>query len=274
MMNRTVDMQALQENPPIFAPKGFFKEDYKKIFPGIICEYGDELSPDKITPMQFASGTYLNDITYISDLMAEISGVFPNMAGADETKAKTATEISTKAQGQLTRLSMSIDSINQGLIIPVVKNVAKLLADFKTGDEDIYIDNGSNKETVTINDSIRKGDYDYTYSDRSATTERSNKADMVVGACQQFAQFMPLDAEKLFVWYMGQKDVENPERFIQQQQLLEPEVQQALMQNPQLAPIIEQMQQNVLAQKQQQAGNAAPQNYQDDTNIPQGAGAE
>ena len=54
-------------------------------------------------------------------------------------KAKTATEISTKAQGSInTFISMLIDTINQGLIIPNVKKVAKLCADFKTGDETIY----------------------------------------------------------------------------------------------------------------------------------------
>lgn len=71
--------------------------------------------------------------------MSEVSGIFPNMAGADEHNAKTATEISTKTQGQLTRLSMLIDTINQYAVIPDVKKVAKLRADFKSGVEQILI---------------------------------------------------------------------------------------------------------------------------------------
>ena len=43
--------------------------------------------------MEFAVSVFLQDITFLSDLMAETSGIFPNMAGADEQKAKTATEI-------------------------------------------------------------------------------------------------------------------------------------------------------------------------------------
>lgn len=276
LMNRTCDMQTLQECPPIYAPKGFFDEAEIKLYPGKIIEFGDNLSPDKITPMEFSAQIFLNDITFISDLMAEVSGIFPNMAGADESRAKTATEISTKAQGQLTRLSMMIDIINQGLIVPIVKKVAKLCADFKSGQENIFVNKGDQKETITIDDNIRKGEYRYTYSDRTATTERSNKADLVVNACKEFAQFISLNGQELFTWYMEQKDVENPERFLQVQQLLEPEVQEALMNNPQLAPIIQQMQEQVLAQKQQQqpsGQNTEPQAAISEASNPQEANA-
>ena len=175
LMNRTCDMQTLAENPPLYAPKGFFDEDEVKLYPGKIIEFGDNLSPSEIKAMEFAVSVFLQDVTFLSDLMAEVSGIFPNMAGADESKAKTATEISTKAQGQLTRLSMLIDTINQDLIVEDVKKVAKLCADFKTGNEDIFVDNGNNKETITITDQIRQTEYKYTYSERTAITERSNK---------------------------------------------------------------------------------------------------
>ena len=276
LMNRTCDMQTLQENPPIYAPRGFFDDEEIKLYPGKIIEFGDDLSPSNITPMEFAVSVFLNDITFLSDLMAEVSGIFPNMAGAEESGTKTATEISTKTQGQLTRLSMLIDCINQGLIVPVVKKVAKLCADFKTGTEDVFVSRGDIKETVLINDNIRRGDYKYTYSDRTATTDRSNKADLVVKASKEFAQFIPLNGQELFTWYMEQKDVENPERFLQTQQLLEPEVQQALMNNQQLAPIIAQMQQQVNAQKQQKQAkktNNSNQAVLQDSNIPQGVNA-
>ena len=239
LMNRTCDMQTLQENPPLYAPKGFFDEEDVKLYPGKIIEFGDQLSPGQIKAMEFSVSVFLNDITFLSDMMAEVSGIFPNMAGADESKAKTATEISTKTQGQLTRLSMLIDTINQDLIVEDVKKVAKLCADFKSGDEDIYVDNGNNKETITITDTIRQADYRYTYSDRTATTERSNKADLVAETAERFSKFMPLNAPELFTWYMEQKDVENPERFLQQQDTIPIEIQQMLMQNPQIKQMVE-----------------------------------
>lgn len=247
LMNRTCDMQALTENPPLFAPRGFFTEEEIELYPGKIIEFGDSLNPAEIKPMQFASNIYLNDISVLSDLMAEVSGIFPNMAGADENKAKTATEISTKAQGQLTRLSMLIDTINQDFIIPVVKNVAKLCADFKSGEETILINNGNKKEVITIDDNIRQSEYRYTYSDRTASVERVNKADKVVGAAERFAQFVPLNGTEIYTWYMEQNDVENPERFIQQGTKMPQEVTDMLMQNPQvqqLCAAVEQAKQN------------------------------
>ena len=261
LMNRTCDMQTLAENPPLYAPKGFFDEDEVKLYPGKIIEFGDNLSPSEIKAMEFAVSVFLQDVTFLSDLMAEVSGIFPNMAGADESNAKTATEISTKAQGQLTRLSMLIDTINQDLIVEDVKKVAKLCADFKTGNEDIFVDNGNNKETITITDQIRQAEYKYTYSDRTATTERSNKADLVAQAVERFAQYVPLNVPEIFTWYMEQKDVENPERFLQTEDTIPMEVQQILMNNPEMRTLIEGIKQQVEAQKQ----GITPQNEQTNT---------
>lgn len=263
LMNRTCDMQALSENPPIYAPEGFFDDDEVKLYPGKIIEFGDNLSPSAIQQMQFSVQIFLQDISFLNEIMAEVSGIFPNMAGADEGSAKTATEISTKTQGQLTRLSMLIDIINQGLIVPDVEKVAKLCADFKSGEENIFVNKGNEKETITIDDNIRKAQYRFTYADRTATTERSNKADLIVSACERFAQFVPLNATELFTWYMEQKDVENPERFIQQQAQLPQELQEALMQDPR----IQEMAQMVEANKEN--GGEAPQNVVPDASIPQ-----
>lgn len=267
LMNRTCDMQTLQENPPIYAPKGFFDDEEVLLYPGKIIEFGDNLSPSEIKAMEFSVSVFLNDITFLSDMMAEVSGIFPNMAGADEAKAKTATEISTKAQGQLTRLSMLIDTINQDLIVEDVKKVAKLCADFKSGDEDIFVDNGNNKETITITDGIRQAEYRYTYSDRTATTERSNKADLVAEAAERFANFVPLNAQELFTWYMEQKDIENPERFLQQQDTIPIELQQMLMQNPQIKQMVEMFEQQ--KQNQQETGAEKPSAVIPDASIPQ-----
>lgn len=267
LMNRTCDMQTLQENPPIYAPKGFFDDEEVQLYPGKIIEFGDNLSPSQIKAMEFSVSVFLNDITFLSDMMAEVSGIFPNMAGADEAKAKTATEISTKAQGQLTRLSMLIDTINQDLIVEDVKKVAKLCADFKSGDEDIFVDNGNNKETITITDGIRQAEYRYTYSDRTATTERSNKADLVAEAAERFAKFVPLNAQELFTWYMEQKDIENPERFLQQQDTIPIELQQMLMQNPQIKQMVEMFEQQ--KQNQQETGAENPSAVIPDASIPQ-----
>ena len=266
LMNRTCDMQALAENPPIFAPKGFFKDEEVKLFPGKIIEFGDSLNPNEIKQMEFAVSVFLNDITFLSDIMSEVSGIFPNMAGADETKAKTATEISTKTQGQLTRLSMIIDTINQ-LIVSDVKKVAKLCAFFKSGTEKVFVNSGNKKEVINIDDKIRNQEYRYTYSDRTATTERSNKADLIVQAIKQFAEFLPLNLPEVFTWYMEQKDVENPERFLQQQNTMPIELQEMLMQDPRMQAVVQEFLNNKEMEKQ--GLNDKVKNYIPDSSIPQ-----
>jgi hypothetical protein len=254
MLRRTMDMQSLTENPPQFVAKGFYGEhpDDIELHPGKIIEYDQGLYPSlPIKQMEFAVNVFSDDLAYLGDLTSEISGIFPNMAGASESDRTTATEISTKVEGQLTRLKMLLDIINQYLILDNVKKVAKLKANFTFGNETVYINNENNPENVEITDEIRQGDYRYTYADRSATSERYNFADMVGQAVQMFIKSgLQLNIDEFFKWYMEQKGVENPERFVMDMNTISPEVQQALLQNEQLAPIIQEMENRVELAKQ------------------------
>ncbi len=220
LLNRTCNLQSLNENPPLLAPEGFFDEDEIELYPGKIIEYGDNLSPTAaFQQMSFNPTVFLQDISFLNDLMAEVSGIFPNMIGAVEaTGTKTATEINTKSQGQMTRLSMLVDTINQDFILPNVEKVAKLCADFKSGVETVFINKENQPETISIDDEIRQAEYKYTYSDSSNTTLKSEQADMLVTAVEKFAQKLKLNLEEIFLWYFEQKGVDNPERFLAQEQ--------------------------------------------------------
>jgi len=267
IMRRTMNLQSLTENPPVLSPKGFFGDEPDDIdlYPGKVIEYDQQMYQDSaVTPLKFEVNVFANDMSYIDDLISEISGIFPNMAGASENDRTTATEISTKVEGQLTRLKMLLDVINQGLILADVKNIAKLKANFTFGEETIFVNNNNQPENVTINDEVRQADYRYTYADRSATNERFNYVDMVAQAIQMFVKSgLQVNLEEVFTWFMEQKGVEDPERFLNIQQFLSPETQQALMNNPMLAPIIQQMEQNVAMAKQgqqpQEGGGEMPQ---------------
>ena len=218
LLNRTCNLQSLNENPPLLAPEGFFDEDEIELYPGKIIEYGDNLTPTAaFQQMNFNPTVFLNDITFLNDLMAEVSGIFPNMIGSVETSAaKTATEINTKAQGQMTRLSMLVDIINQDFIIPNVEKVAKLCADFKSGVETVFVNKENQPETIEIDDSVRQADYKYTYSDRSNTTLKSEQADLLVQAVEKFKSAgLNINLEEVFIWYFEQKGVENVERFLE-----------------------------------------------------------
>lgn len=216
LMNKTCDLQALNENPPLLAPEGFFDEDEIKLYPGKIIEYGDNLSPTAaFKQLTFNSNIYLQDISFLNDLMAEVSGIFPNMIGAVETStAKTATEINTKTQGQMIRLAMLVDTINQDLIVPNVEKVAKLCANFKSGIETIFVNHENQQEIIEIDDSVRQGDYKYMYSDSSMLNQKAEQADIVIQAVEKFASVIPLNLQEIFVWYFEQKGVDNPERFL------------------------------------------------------------
>lgn len=255
MLRHQIDLSSLNENKPCYAPKGFFGEDPGdvEIHPGKIIEYDGNLQIQKPEFITFEQTAFINDLSYLDDLMSEISGIFPNMAGAAEKDRTTATEVSTKVEGQLTRLKMLLDCINQNLILSDVKNVAKLKANFTFGTETIYVNKDNNPENVEVDDEVRQADYRYTYADRSATSERFNYVDMIAQAGQMFLKSgLPLNLEEFFKYYMEQKGVENPERFLMQQNLIAPEVQQALLENPQLAPVIQEMQNRVEMAKQGQ----------------------
>lgn len=216
LLNRTCNLQSLNENPPLLAPEGFFNEDEIELYPGKIIEYGDNLSPTAaFQQLSFNPSVFIEDISFLNDLMAEVSGIFPNMIGAVEaTGTKTATEINTKTQGQMTRLSMLVDTINQDFIIPNVKKVAKLCADFKTGVEMVFVNKENQQEMIEIDDAVRQADYKYTYSDSSNATLKSEQADMLVTAVEKFAQHIDLNLQEIFIWYFEQKGVDNPERFL------------------------------------------------------------
>lgn len=238
LFNRTLNMQALSENPPLLAPEGFFTQEEINLYPGKIIEYGDNLSPSAaFKQLTFEHTVFSNDISFLDSLMSEVSGIYPSMIGIDEDSVKTATEITTKTQGQMTRLAMLLDIINQYLIIPNVKNVAKLCADFKSGIETVFINKNNQKELIEIDDSVRQADYKYTYSDRTMINEKSNKADLLVQAIDKFSQKIALDLPEIFVWYFEQKGVENPERFLTQNTQIP---QQPVTETPQVPASVEQ----------------------------------
>lgn len=244
MLNQTIDLQALNENKPLLAPKGFFSEEEIEMYPGKIIEFDPALfSQSSVQPINFETTIYQNDIQYLSEMMSEVTGIFPNMVGNEESNRRTATEISTKVQGQTTRLSMTLDVIQQYYIIPVIKNVAKMNANFNFGNKNILTDNDNKREEVLIDDSVRQGNYKYSYKDRNAINERFNYADMVILAVERFAKAgVPVDTVSSFKWYLEQKGVENPEKFLRQQFEIPLPVQEQLMQIPMVQQMVQQHQ--------------------------------
>lgn len=225
-LNKTINMQYLSENPPLLAPEGFFDDDEIALYPGKIIEYGDNLtSTEAFKQLSFDTKIFLNDIEFVDSLMCEVSGIFPSMIGTQENISKTATEINTKTQGQLTRLSMMLDIISQYFIIPAIKNIASLSANFKMGREIVFVNKDNMSEEIVIDDSVRQSEYKYTYADRNVLNDKYNNADMIVQSVEKFSSLIPLNVQEIFLWYFEQKGVENPERFLSQETQVQQDVQ-------------------------------------------------
>ena len=67
-----------------------------------------------------------NDAKKLSDVLVEVK----EKTNAQTNTSKTATEINTKVQGQLTRLSMMLDIINQYFILPDIKNIVNRIREY------------------------------------------------------------------------------------------------------------------------------------------------
>ena len=167
-VNLQNDAQALNLNPPAYAPEGFFKENKVKLFPGKQVEYKQGLEdPSAIIKMNFPLFSNENIIQYYDSTASNVSGIFPNMQGQQEAHRATATEINVKVQGQTTRLAKTLDTIKQNVIVPMVSKVAELEANMKFGDETVLVNVFGQKMLKRVGDIVRQGNYEYKYTDNS-----------------------------------------------------------------------------------------------------------
>lgn len=172
-VNLQNDAQSLNLNPPAYAPEGFFKENKVKLYPGKQVEYKQGLEdPSSIIKMSFPLLSNESIIQYYDNIASNVSGIFPNMQGQQETKNATATEISIKVQGQTTRLSKTLDTLKQNGIVPMVTKVAELEANMKFGDENILINTLGKKFFQKIGDVVRQGNYEYKYTDNTGIQKK------------------------------------------------------------------------------------------------------
>lgn len=172
-VNLQNNAQALNLNPPAYAPEGFFKEKIIKLFPGKQVEYKQGLEdPSAIIKMSFPLIKNEDLIQYYDATASNVSGIFPNMQGQQEFRSATATEINVKVQGQTTRLSKTLDTIKQNLIVPMVEKVAELEANMKFGVEKIHLNLNGIPQNREIDDAVRQGNYEYKYTDNSGIQKK------------------------------------------------------------------------------------------------------
>ena len=220
-VNLQNDAQALNLNPPAYAPEGFFKDKTIKVSPGKQIEYKLGLEdPTAIIKMQFPLISNENIIQYYDSTISSVSGIFPNMQGQDEANDVTATEIKVKVQGQTTRLAKTLDSIKQNGIVPMVTKVAELDANMKFEDETIYTMVDGQRVTQTIGDTIRQGNYEYKYTDNTGIQRKIAKNQELI---QLLAQVwndpaVPLNKIEITKDVLANADFENTDKYFMENQ--------------------------------------------------------
>ena len=220
-VNLQNDAQALNLNPPAYAPEGFFKDKTIKVSPGKQIEYKLGLEdPSAIIKMQFPLISNENIIQYYDSTISSVSGIFPNMQGQDEANDVTATEIKVKVQGQTTRLAKTLDSIKQNGIVPMVTKVAELDANMKFEDETIYTIVDGQRVTQTIGDTIRQGNYEYKYTDNTGIQRKIAKNQELIQILSQVWNdpAVPLNKIEITKDVLANADFENTDKYFMENQ--------------------------------------------------------
>ena len=212
LVNVASDVQKLTANPPQLSPEGLFNEENTEkdgnliLEPGKIIEYTDILEGKQPTQISVSANGIDGLLNLFSQKLSDTSNVSNFMYGNVTDTKRTATELSLVDKGASAQTSKEIDIINQDLTIPMIKNVAELLAMFKSNDDYIYTQEKGKNIEYKITQEIREAEYNYIYEDRNALENRKAKLqqlyDVFVGAMQIPELAQKIKWEEVFVTYL------------------------------------------------------------------------
>ena len=223
LANTAMDVQKLRANPPVWAPEGLFDEDNTNkdgsvpISPGKVLEFKNNFSGQLPTPVTL-SGEGINDlISFSEQKISDLTSVSNFMYGNVTDTKRTATELSLVDKGASAQTSKELDIINQDLTIPMIENVAELLAMFKDGTDYVYTKEQGKDVEYTITNAIRQAQYEYVYEDRNAIENRKQKFDQVFSMMQAAGQnaqlFQMFDWKETYTTGFEMLGFDNPDKF-------------------------------------------------------------
>lgn len=181
LTNCAFDIQKLTANPPVWANENLLNDDNTdkdgnvKLAPGKFIKYREDYNGGTPTPYALSSNGIAELLGLLDQKIAEISNVSAVSTGTIESDKRTATELSLADKGATAQSSKEMDIINQDLTIPMVKNVAELLAMFKDGTDYVYAQEKGKNIEYKITNEIRQAEYNYIYEDRNAMNDRKSK---------------------------------------------------------------------------------------------------
>lgn len=210
-------------NPVWLSPKKMLDKDVK-IKAGKVIEYeADALAKTPLRPerLDFSKAlTGFDFISYFKSLIERATGIFKNMVGSEESKAKTATETQAVVAGQSTRQNRITDKIYSNIIIPTIEKTADTIANESFGTEKIYqFDTSRNTgENIEVTDETRNGNYRYIYTDSKSKTERLVRYKEILATIKEFMQDTEMrkktDIVELFKMTMENFDFDNTGRVL------------------------------------------------------------
>lgn len=223
LTNTAMDVQKLKANPPCWANEKLYnsmntnKDGTIPLAPGKVLKYKDDYTgtlPSRVD----VSGEGINDLLALSDQkISDLTSVSNFMYGNVTDTKRTATELSLVDKGASAQTSKELDIINQDLTIPMIQNVAELLAMFKDGTDYVYTKEQGKDIQYTITNAIRQGQYNYVYEDRNAIENRKQKFDQALQLMQAAAQnpelFQMFDWKETFTTAFEMLGFDNPDKF-------------------------------------------------------------
>ena len=223
LINVAADLQKLRANPPSFADESLFDDDNTnkdgsvELAPGKIIKVKSDFNgmmPQAVN----LSGEGIADLMNLSDQkISDLTSVSNFMYGNVTDTKRTATELSLVDKGASAQTSKELDIINQDLTIPMIENVAELLAMFKDGVEFVYAEEKGVNTEFRITNVIRQAQYNYVYEDRNALEDRKSKFEQVYQLMSSTAAnpelFQMFDWKETFTTAFEMLGFDNPEKF-------------------------------------------------------------
>lgn len=270
LTNVASDVQKLTANPPAFANEDLFDEDNTEkdgtiIYqPGKIIKYKSSYEGNLPNVINVSANGIDTLLGLFDQKISDLSSVSSVMYGNIEKQKRTATELSLADKGSSAQAAKDMDTINQDFTIPMIENVAELLAMFKDGIEYVYAQEKGKNLEFKITNEIRQAQYNYIFEDRNAIAERRSKYQelysLAQGAGSNPELFKMINWREILVTAFEMIGFDNVEKFFVPQSpatelsnLLNqiPEnVQQQIV--PQIMQYLQNMQQQMQAQQQQQ----------------------
>lgn len=266
LTNTAFDVQKLTANPACWASEDLLDEDNTdkdgaiRLAPGKYIKYKSGYVGNFPKEVTISSGGISDLLGLLDSKIADISSVSSITYGNIEDTKRTATELSLADKGSSAQANKILDTINQDFTIPMIKNVAELLAMFKDGIDFVYAQEKGKNIEYKITNQIRQAEYNYIYEDRNALHDRKAKVQELYQICQgafnvpQLAQI--IDWKEVFTTLIETIGIDNTDKFFNDEtpaqqfydnlKQLPPQVQEKLI------PLFMQETQQMLGQMQRQ----------------------